>query len=203
MSHADNAVIPSAAGRHLARHLADARYVSLPGADNLPYAGDTGPLLSALEAFLRDPRLDAPPPSPLTTLALVRADRPDAPRLAIAAERFAALGAQAIALPDPRAALYATPWFTGAVDVATQLAASDDAVATGLRVALHAEALDLARLQGTTAMESLRAATEALPAGSVGASSLIAALNAGTPFCFDPADELAGLGFLRVRRAER
>jgi hypothetical protein len=70
-------------------------------------------------------------------------------------------------------------------------------------VALHAEALDLARLQGTTAMESLRAATEALPPGSVGASSLIAALNAGTPFRFDPADELAGLGFLRVSRAER
>jgi len=203
MSHADNAVIPSAAGRHLARHLADARYVSLPGADNLPYAGDTNALLTALQGFLRDPRLDAPPPSPLTTLALVRADRPDAPRLALAAERFAALGAQAIALPDPRTALYATPWFTGAVDVATQLAASDDAVATGVRVALHAEALELARLQGTTAMESLRAATEALPAGSVGASSLIAALNAGTPFRFDPADELAGLGFLRVRRAER
>ncbi len=202
MHRADNRMVPMAAGRDLADRLPGARFVALPGADNLPYAGDTGPLLSHLDAFLREPGLDGPTPAPLTTLCLVRADRPEAPRLALAAERFAALGARPIALPDPRTALYATPWFASAAEVATQLVASPEAHDAGLRVALHADAFDLAGLQGTAAMRALRAASEALPSGSAAASSLVASLLAGTSLQTGDSLIAEGVTFSRLVRGD-
>jgi pimeloyl-ACP methyl ester carboxylesterase len=202
LSRAGNQVVSAAAGRDLASRVAGARFVELPGADNLVFAGDLGGALIELDAFLSDPRLDAPAPAPLTTLAFVRADRADAPRLAVAAERFESLGARAISLPDARTALYATPWFSGATELATQLVSSPEAAAAGLRVALHAEALDLARLQGTVAMEALRAAAERLAPGTAAASTLVEALNAGTAFKLGDGFEVLGQRFRELRRAE-
>lgn len=201
MSRAANALAPLAAGRDLAARIPGARFVELPGADNLPYAGETHPILAALKTFLDDPRLDAPAPSPLTTLALVRADRADSPRLAHAAERFEALGARAIALADPATALYATPWFTDAADLATQLVSASDAASEGLRVVLHADALDLARLQGSPAMEALTSTAAAIARGTTAASELVATLNTATAMRFgDVVHESAGARFVAMRR---
>lgn len=179
LHHRENPVVPFAAGERLAEAIPGARFVALDGADNLPYAGDTVALLEAVAGFLRDPGLDAPSASPLRTLALVRADRADAPRLALAAERFSAAGARAIALPEPRARLFALPWFSTATELASQLVASPDAARDGLRVALHADALDLAALQGSPAMDALRAASDRLAPGEAAASSRLCALDVG------------------------
>jgi len=202
MHRADNRVVPEAAGRDLARRLLQGRFVSLPGADNLPYAGDTGPLLAALDDFLHEPGLDGPTAPPLLTLCLVRAEHPDAPRLALAAERYAALGARVIALPDPRTVLYATPWFASAARLATELVASPDARAAGLRIALHADAFDLAGLQGTPAMRALRAASEALAPGTAAASSRVAALNAGTALHLGDNFEVEDTTFFTLSRRD-
>jgi class 3 adenylate cyclase len=47
-------------GRYVAEHIDGARYVELPGKDNLLFVGDTGPLLDAIEEFVtgRLPRHD-------------------------------------------------------------------------------------------------------------------------------------------------
>ncbi|MEZ4394319.1 MAG: alpha/beta fold hydrolase [Polyangiales bacterium] len=180
LHHRENPVVPFAAGERLAEAIPGARFVALEGADNLPYAGDTVALLEAVAGFLRDPALDGPSAAPLRTLALARADRADAPRLALAAERFTAAGARAIALPDPRARLFALPWFSTAAELASQLVASPDAERDGLRLALHVDALDLAALQGSTAMEALRAASDRLAPGEAAASSRLCALDVGS-----------------------
>jgi class 3 adenylate cyclase len=39
-------------GRYVAEHIGGARYVELPGEDNLFFVGDTGPLLDAIEEFV-------------------------------------------------------------------------------------------------------------------------------------------------------
>jgi class 3 adenylate cyclase len=48
-------------GRYVAEHIDGTRYVELPGEDNLFFAGDTGPLLDAIEEFVtgRLPRHEA------------------------------------------------------------------------------------------------------------------------------------------------
>ena len=38
--------------RYIADHVAGAKYVEVPGADQLPFVGDTGPVLDAIEEFL-------------------------------------------------------------------------------------------------------------------------------------------------------
>jgi pimeloyl-ACP methyl ester carboxylesterase len=45
--------------RYLAEHIAGARLVVLPGVDHDPWAGDTGPLLEEVRAFLRSVYRDA------------------------------------------------------------------------------------------------------------------------------------------------
>ena len=48
----DNAVTRVGHGRHLAEHIPGARYVELPGADDLYWAGDTDAMLDEIEEFL-------------------------------------------------------------------------------------------------------------------------------------------------------
>jgi class 3 adenylate cyclase/pimeloyl-ACP methyl ester carboxylesterase len=52
----DNALIPIGHGRYLAEHIPEAKLVELPGADHLPFVGDTDVLLEELEEFLTGTR---------------------------------------------------------------------------------------------------------------------------------------------------
>jgi class 3 adenylate cyclase len=45
-------VVPADQGRYVADHVADARYVELPGVDHLPFAGDSDALLDEVEEFV-------------------------------------------------------------------------------------------------------------------------------------------------------
>lgn len=52
MHREGNRYIPVGAGRYLADHIPDAKYVDLPGEDHLLFVGDTDALLDELEEFL-------------------------------------------------------------------------------------------------------------------------------------------------------
>jgi pimeloyl-ACP methyl ester carboxylesterase/DNA-binding winged helix-turn-helix (wHTH) protein len=64
----EDVLIDIDAGRLLGRTIPGARYVELPGADHLPWAGDTPRITAAIEEFLR---ATAPPVEPDTVLATV------------------------------------------------------------------------------------------------------------------------------------
>ena len=52
LHRAANAYVPPEAGRHLAEHLPDARYVEVPGADHHILVGDTAAVVDEIEEFL-------------------------------------------------------------------------------------------------------------------------------------------------------
>jgi pimeloyl-ACP methyl ester carboxylesterase len=52
----DDAAIPVRHGRYLAEHIPDAKYVELPGADDLYWVGDTNRMLDEIEEFLTGAR---------------------------------------------------------------------------------------------------------------------------------------------------
>lgn len=199
-----NTLAPLANGRSLAEGVAGARFVELPGSDHLPFAGDTVGIFREVERFLHDPRLDAPPPRPLRTLVLLRAERPDAPLLASARERFVALGAHALSLEDPCAVLYASPWFASVTDVTTQLVAMSGAADQGLRAALHAGLVDLHGAGAPEVTAALCDVVARLAPATCAASSLVASLCVATSVAFDGPVEPGrddALGFVFARRA--
>jgi pimeloyl-ACP methyl ester carboxylesterase/DNA-binding CsgD family transcriptional regulator len=51
--HRQGDVIPVEKGRYLAQHIPGAEFVELGGADHLPWAGDTGAVVAAIERFVR------------------------------------------------------------------------------------------------------------------------------------------------------
>jgi class 3 adenylate cyclase len=52
LHRSDNCFYPPENGRFLANAIPDARYVEVPGADHVPYLGDTEPMLAEIEEFL-------------------------------------------------------------------------------------------------------------------------------------------------------
>jgi class 3 adenylate cyclase len=66
--HRADAPLPVDHGRYLAEHIADARYVELPGPDNLMWAGDQDAVVAEIQAFVTGVR---PVPSPRRILAAV------------------------------------------------------------------------------------------------------------------------------------
>jgi pimeloyl-ACP methyl ester carboxylesterase len=54
----DDAIEPAGAGRYLAREIADAEHVELPGADHFPWAGEQDALVGEVERFLGRVRSD-------------------------------------------------------------------------------------------------------------------------------------------------
>lgn len=65
----DDRVVPLRLGRHLCRHIPDARLVELPGADHLPFAGSAAePLLEALEEHVTGERPAIDPERILATV---------------------------------------------------------------------------------------------------------------------------------------
>ena len=48
----DNLFVPVGCGRYLGEHIAGARYVELPGADQIPWSGDGDAILDEIEEFL-------------------------------------------------------------------------------------------------------------------------------------------------------
>ena len=56
LHRSENRCIRIGHGRYLARHIAGARFVELPGKDHSFYAGDSGPLLAAVQEFLTGKR---------------------------------------------------------------------------------------------------------------------------------------------------
>jgi pimeloyl-ACP methyl ester carboxylesterase len=60
--------IPVEAGRHLARHIPNAKYVELPGVDHLPFAGNADAILDEIEEFLTGTRRGVEPDRVLATV---------------------------------------------------------------------------------------------------------------------------------------
>jgi serine/threonine protein kinase/pimeloyl-ACP methyl ester carboxylesterase len=52
LHRAADAIVPVAAARYIAERVADARLAELPGADHIPFAGDTEPLFRELQRFI-------------------------------------------------------------------------------------------------------------------------------------------------------
>jgi class 3 adenylate cyclase len=64
----DNPFIGPEQSRYVAEHISDARYVELPGADHIPWLGDSDALVDEIEEFLTGVR---PAPQPDRLLATV------------------------------------------------------------------------------------------------------------------------------------
>jgi pimeloyl-ACP methyl ester carboxylesterase len=60
--------IPVEAGRHLARHIPNAKYVELPGVDHLPFVGNADAILDEIEEFLTGTRRGVEPDRVLATV---------------------------------------------------------------------------------------------------------------------------------------
>ncbi|HEY8800670.1 MAG TPA: hypothetical protein VIM20_08735, partial [Candidatus Limnocylindrales bacterium] len=68
IQHADATGFHPDHGRYLAAHIDGARYVELPGTDNLIWAGDQGPLVAEIEEFITGARSTAPVDRRLATV---------------------------------------------------------------------------------------------------------------------------------------
>jgi class 3 adenylate cyclase len=68
IAHARSARIPIEHSRYLADHIPDARYVELPGDENLPWAGDQAALVSEVQGFLTGVRPRDEPDRVLATV---------------------------------------------------------------------------------------------------------------------------------------
>jgi pimeloyl-ACP methyl ester carboxylesterase len=60
--------IPVEAGRYLAQHIPNAKYVELPGVDHLPFVGNADAILDEIEEFLTGTRRGAEPDRVLATV---------------------------------------------------------------------------------------------------------------------------------------
>jgi pimeloyl-ACP methyl ester carboxylesterase len=60
--------IPVEAGRYLARHIPNAKYVELPGVDHLPFVGNADAILDEIEEFLTGTRRGVEPDRVLATV---------------------------------------------------------------------------------------------------------------------------------------
>ncbi len=54
LHRSDDRLVPVESGRYLGTHIPGARYIELPGADHLPWVGDTEALARPIEEFLED-----------------------------------------------------------------------------------------------------------------------------------------------------
>jgi class 3 adenylate cyclase/pimeloyl-ACP methyl ester carboxylesterase len=61
-------VIPVESGRYLAEHIADAKYVELPGVDHFPFVGDIDAIVDEIEEFLTGSRRAREPDRVLATV---------------------------------------------------------------------------------------------------------------------------------------
>ena len=64
----DATFVRNAHGRYLAEHIADARYVELPGTDTLYWVGDSAPILDEIEEFITGVRAGSDSERVLTTI---------------------------------------------------------------------------------------------------------------------------------------
>lgn len=64
----DDQVVPVEAGRYLAEHIPDAKYVELPGNDHYPFSGDYDPFVEEVEEFLTGSRRRREPDRVLATV---------------------------------------------------------------------------------------------------------------------------------------
>jgi class 3 adenylate cyclase len=68
IAHAESARIPVAHSRYLAEHIVGARYIELPGGENLIWAGDQDAVLDEVQEFLTGMRPHAEPDRVLATV---------------------------------------------------------------------------------------------------------------------------------------
>lgn len=68
LHRSDNAVVRAGHGQYLAEHIPDAKYVELPGADDLYWVGDTAEMLDEIEEFLTGVRHGPEPDRVLATV---------------------------------------------------------------------------------------------------------------------------------------
>jgi hypothetical protein len=67
----DVRLVPTGHGRYLAEHIPDARYVELPGSDDIYWVGDTDQMLDEIEEFLTGVRHSPSPDQILTAVLLI------------------------------------------------------------------------------------------------------------------------------------
>ena len=68
ITHGDSVRIPAVCGRYLAEHIAGARYVEIPGSENLIWAGNQDRVLEEIQEFLTGVRPRAEPDRVLATV---------------------------------------------------------------------------------------------------------------------------------------
>jgi eukaryotic-like serine/threonine-protein kinase len=91
----DDALAPFAGGQHIAERIPGARFVALPGADHLPWVGDSARILDAIEAHVRRLPRDPPPLSSVVATVIVVKPLDDGPGIRALRERFSAAAAAA------------------------------------------------------------------------------------------------------------
>jgi predicted ATPase/pimeloyl-ACP methyl ester carboxylesterase/DNA-binding CsgD family transcriptional regulator len=208
-------------GRYLAAHIPGARYVELPGADHLPFAGDQDAVLDAIEEFLTGVRPAAEPDRVLATvLAMEVVDA--AERAASMGERRwrqieaarAALAREQLERHRGRAAGTAGSGFLATFDgpargirCASAIIDQSRALGVELRAGLHTGECDV--LDGELGGTAFRIATGVMAhagPGDVLVSSTIRDLVAGSGISFEEQETLVmtgGLGPWRLFRIGR
>jgi pimeloyl-ACP methyl ester carboxylesterase/class 3 adenylate cyclase len=68
LHRAEDAIVPVGHGRYLAEHIPGAKYVELPGADYLPFSGDSDAIVDEIEEFLTGVRHEPDAERVLTTV---------------------------------------------------------------------------------------------------------------------------------------
>ena len=68
MHREDDVVVPAVLGRHIAEHIAGARFVEFPGADHLLWTQDADAIVAEIEEFLTGTRGASPPDRALATV---------------------------------------------------------------------------------------------------------------------------------------
>ena len=176
----DDRAIRVGAGRDLARRLANARYVELPGEDHWWFSGDADALLEAIQGFLAEVQAPLRPPhAPARRVlaAVLAVEAPDLLRPAVAAQLGAAGGRLLPAAPDG-ALLAAFEGATAAAEAARRLAAGETAGRLCCGIAVGECADRDGTLTGPPVQAAIALAGEAAP-GETRLSDLARAMLTG------------------------
>ena len=194
----DDAAVTVEAGRYLARHIRGAQYVELPGADHLPWVGNSEAILAEIEEFLTGTRPVAEPERVLaavlvasiagaTPLALTLGDR----RWLDLLERFWALARREIERFRGRELSASGDGFVASFDGPARAVRCAEAVSQALaplgadiRAGLHTGEIELAGGAGV-AVQIASWIAELAGAGEILVSNTVKDLVAGSGLRFE------------------
>lgn len=195
----NDALVPVANSRYLAKHLPDARYVEVEGVDHPPWLGENERLLTEIERFLAGDHPAGQGPSRLLQ-ALLMADQPLSPSLLRVLERFRGRPAS-----TERGLGYVFDGAVRAVECGLALAGMNPALCLAVHAGeLHVNAQGIAGSAVSAAATALRLAS----AGEVIVTSVVKDLALGSdlllvpkPGLHMPGDETAQLFLARLPAA--